>query len=88
MKHNIPAPNLVEQYQKASAEDRREMSFLAFEAEFDVNRPFEVEWKEGDSYFEYEGETYYYKPAHPNGLQTVTDYTITIETPHLCQFKI
>jgi|CryBogDrversion2_7_1035282.scaffolds.fasta_scaffold173423_2 phosphoenolpyruvate synthase/pyruvate phosphate dikinase len=88
MKHNIPAPDLVTQYANASKEQRRELAYLAFEAEFDINRPFEIEWAKDDKYFVYEDYAYYYKPAHPSGLAEFENAEFIVETPHLCQYKV
>ena len=88
MKHNIPAPDLVTQYATASKEYRRELAYLAFEAEFDINRPFEVQWAEDDKYFTYEGYVYYYKPAHPNGLANFETAEFISESPHFCQYRV
>jgi hypothetical protein len=87
MKHNIPPPDLVTQYANATKEERRELTYLAFEAEFDINRPFEIDWADDDKYFTYEGYVYYYKPAHPDGLAEFDTAEFIVETPHLCQYK-
>lgn len=87
MKHNIPKPDLITQYENASPEERRELVFLAFEAEFDINRPFELDWAQDDKYFTYEDYVYYYKPAHPNGLDEMSNFEFVSESPHLCQYK-
>ena len=86
MKHNIPAPDLVKKYQDSTPEQRREDILLAFEAEYDINRPFEVEWAENDTHFTYEGLTYFFKPQYPNGLDVTGEFLS--ESPHLCEYKL
>lgn len=89
MKHFIEHPDLVEQYNTASAEERREQILLAFEAEYDINRPFSVDWAEGDTCFTYEGHVYFYKPQYPNGLDgVVTGETLVSQSPHLYEYKV
>lgn len=88
MKHRIPPPDLVTQYATSSKEERRELAFLAFEAEFDINRPFEVEWAENDTCFTYEGYRYFYKPQYPAGLDDVVTGEFISESPHLCQYRV
>jgi hypothetical protein len=88
MKHEIPAPDLVGQYQNASKENRREQVLLAFEAEYDIDRPFEVEWGKDDTHFIYGNHIYFYKPQYPQGLDELVTTTLVSESPHLCEFEL
>jgi hypothetical protein len=94
MKHNVPAPDLVKRYLNATKDERREMIFLAFEAEFDADRPFSLDWKDNDDYFQFDGISYLYKPQYGDKLESASSdfsqkfkVTEQIETVHFLQFK-
>jgi hypothetical protein len=89
MKHNVIHPDLVLQYSKATPEERRELIFLAFEAEFDANRPFTLQWGPEDKYFGFEGYTYVYKPQYPEAIdETALGLgQFESESPHFVQYK-
>ena len=100
MKYNIPAPDLAKQWQDSTQEERREQAWLAFEAEYDINRPFEVQWGPDDKYFSYKDASYIYKPQFQqeisNGVELVDilkPYVlltprILSESPHLIEFVL
>ena len=88
MKHEIPAPDLVGQYYNASTDERREQVLLAFEAEYDIDRPFEVEWAPNDTHFAYGEYVYFYKPQYPNGLDDIVTGKFISESPHLCEYLL
>lgn len=100
MKYNIPPPNLVSQYNTGSPTERREMIFLAFEAEFDIDRPFELDWGPDDKYFMYDSHLYLYKPQYAARLEEIDNIgefidsrlagipVLTTETPHFFQFTV
>jgi hypothetical protein len=98
MKHRIPTPDLAKQWQDASPEDRREIAYLAFEAEYDINRPFEIIWAEDDRYFSFKNNIYIYKPQYEVELEQIESPedllkpfvlltpALTSESPHLYEF--
>jgi hypothetical protein len=100
MKYNIPAPDLAKQYQEGTPEERRLQAWLAFEAEFDINRPFEVQWGPEDKYFAYTNSFYIYKPQYQKEISESTELVeilkpyitqsirILSESPHLIEFVI
>jgi hypothetical protein len=100
MKYNIPAPDLAKQYKESTTEGRREQAWLAFEAEYDINRPFEVQWGPDDTYFTYEDSLYIYKPQYQeeisNGIEladilkphVLLTPRILSESPHLIEFVL
>ena len=100
MKYNIPAPDLAKQYRDGTPEERREQAWLAFEAEYDINRPFEVQWGPDDRYFSYEDALYIYKPQYQdeiaNGVEladilkpyVLLTPKILSESPHLIEFVL
>lgn len=98
MKHNIEKPNLSAIFYAQSAEDQREERYLAFEAEFDINRPFEVEWSSDDKYLIYQGGIYFYKPQYEQ-LQDAESFkqlldlehqsaVFEVETPHFYEYRL
>lgn len=91
MKHYIMTPNLEKEYQEANAAARREQILLAFEAEYDINRPFDVEWCNNDEYFVYDKDLYIYKPQHgarSKEIVAIADKELLSESPHFYQYKI
>jgi len=96
MKHGIQPQNLSEIFFNLNDEDKKLEILLAFEAEFDIVRPFDVEWKENNLYFTYEDCIYFYKPQYREyDINNVESYftkvinrpiKIVTETPHLFQF--
>ena len=100
MKYEIPTPDLADEYKSADPIQRREIVKLAFEAEFDINRPFDVEWGEDDKYFMHDEFLYLYKPVYRSQVDQVnhveqlvdfglaTDAKLISESPHLYQFRL
>jgi hypothetical protein len=100
MKYNIPAPDLAKQYQEGTQEERRLQAWLAFEAEYDINRPFEVQWGPEDKYFSYEDALYIYKPQYQEDIKDGKEFAdilkpyvvltprILSESPHLIEFVL
>lgn len=84
MKDPIKFSETVAQYNASSPEERRLQILLAFEAEYDIARPFSVDWAENDSYFIYESYKYYYKPQYPQGV----DGDKVSESPHFYEFEL
>jgi len=87
MKHFIKHPDIVLQYINASKLERREQVLLAFEAEYDIDRPFEVEWGDHDKYFTYQENLYFYKPQYPAGLENVDNEKLLSQSPHFYEFS-
>jgi hypothetical protein len=100
MKYNIPEPDLAKQWKDANQEDRREQAWLAFEAEYDINRPFEVQWGPDDAYFSYKDALYIYKPQYQDAISRGIELAeilkphvlatpkILSESPHLIEFVL
>jgi hypothetical protein len=98
MKYNIPEPDLAKQWKEANQEERREQAWLAFEAEFDINRPFEVQWGPQDMFFSYKEFSYIYKPQFQEEISKGTELSAILkdhvtstpkmisESPHLIEF--
>jgi hypothetical protein len=81
MKHFVPKPDLAGIFNSKSEEERREERYLAFEAEFDINRPFEVEWSSADKYLIYKGGIYFYKPQY-DGRWTDSSFSELVDSEH------
>jgi hypothetical protein len=86
MKPSMNFADLVSKYNNASVEERHKQILFAFEAEYDVDRPFEVEWAENDSHFTFNGYTYFYKPQYPEGLDNVVTGELVSQSPHFYEF--
>lgn len=102
MKHFIKKPDLNAIFYSKNEEERREERFLAFEAEFDINRPFEIEWSTDDKYFVYRDGIYFYRPQYEseeknkielNELQELLDpqHNTAVyvgQSPHFYEFEL
>lgn len=98
MKHNVEKPDLAAIFNAQTPEEQREERYLAFEAEFDINRPFTVDWSSDDKYLIYQGGIYFYKPQYEQlqdveSLKQLLDSehqgaVFELETPHFYEYRL